>query len=64
MTTIQQHTPVPLTTEALAGMLGLKVQTLRKRFCQTGSYFGLVPMKLPNGRLLWPADSLHQLTGA
>jgi len=35
--------------------------TVRVRYCQTGSYFGLVPLKLPNGRLLWPSDSLERL---
>jgi len=35
--------------------------TVRVRYCQTGSYFGLVPLKLPNGRLLWPRDSLERL---
>jgi len=29
-------------------------QSVRVRLCQTGSYFGIVPEKLPNGRLMWP----------
>ncbi|WP_034293833.1 hypothetical protein [Herbaspirillum sp. RV1423] len=32
----------------------VKSQTVRKRFCATGSYHGVVPTKLANGRLLWP----------
>ena len=32
----------------------VKPQTVLKRFSQTGSYFGVVPLKLPNGRLAWP----------
>ena len=35
--------------------------TVRVRYCQTGSYFGIKPLKLPNGRLLWPRDSLARL---
>lgn len=50
-----------LTTEELAEQLGMSPQTLRKRFSQTGSYFNVKPDKLPNGRLLWPADALEQL---
>lgn len=34
---------------------------IRVRLCQTGSFFGLKPLKLPSGRLLWPADSLARL---
>lgn len=50
-----------LTTDALALDLSMKPQSLRKRFSQTGSYFGLRPMKLPNGRLLWPPNSVEIL---
>lgn len=51
-----------LTTEELAAQLGLRAQSIRKRHCQTGAYFALRPVKLPNGRLMWPADSIEQLT--
>jgi hypothetical protein len=50
-----------MTTEQLAADLRLKPQSIRKRYCETGSYFGLRPIKLPNRRLMWPADSLVQL---
>lgn len=50
-----------LTTEELAERLSLRPQSIRKRLCVTGSYFSVRPVKLPNGRLLWPADSLEQL---
>jgi hypothetical protein len=52
-----------LTTEALAARLGLKPQSLRAALCKRGSYFGIQPKKLPNGRLLWPADSVERLLG-
>ena len=53
-----------ITTEQLAAPIGVKPQSIRVRLCQTGSYFGLTPNKLPNGRLLWPADSVARLLEA
>lgn len=53
-----------LTTAEFAKELGLRPQSIRKRLSQTGSYFGVRPLtKLPNGRLLWPSDSIAKLTG-
>ncbi|MDZ7809987.1 MAG: hypothetical protein U5L11_07250 [Arhodomonas sp.] len=28
-----------------------------------GSYYGIRPGRLPNGRLLWPADTVERLLG-
>ena len=53
-----------LSTEELAALLMLRPQSIRKRYCETGAYFSIRPAKLPNGRLMWPADSLEQLMGA
>jgi hypothetical protein len=50
-------------TEQLAADIGLKPQSIRKRFCETGAYYCLRPVKMPNGRLMWPADSIAQLSG-
>lgn len=50
-----------LTTETLAAQLGIKAASIRSRVCREGHYFGLVPAKLPNGRLLWPADAAERL---
>lgn len=52
-----------MNTEQLAAALHLKAQSIRKRFCQTGAYYGVRPVKLPNGRLMWPADSIARLSG-
>lgn len=52
-----------LSTKKLASGLALRPQSIRKRFNQTGSYFGLKPVKLPNGRLYWPSNSIAQLQG-
>lgn len=57
------HHPAGQTTEALAQSLRLQPQSIRARVCRTGSYFGLVPTKLPNGRLLWPMDAQSRLMG-
>jgi hypothetical protein len=53
-----------LTTDEFAKELGMSAQTLRKRYSQTGSYFSVRPIKLPNRRLLWPADAVLQLIRA
>jgi hypothetical protein len=53
-----------LSTEELAAQLTLRPQSIRKRYCKTGAYFCLRPVKLPNGRLMWPGDSLDQLAAA
>ncbi|SFU49428.1 hypothetical protein SAMN05216339_10346 [Nitrosomonas eutropha] len=50
-----------LTTEQLAEKLSMRAASIRSGFCRNGSYFGLTPLKLPNGRLLWPADSVQKL---
>ena len=54
----------PITTDELASLLSIRPQSIRKRFCQTGGYFNVRPIKLPNGRLMWPADALAQLSEA
>lgn len=50
-----------ITTETLAAGLGLKPQSLRAAICRAGHYYGIRPAKLPNGRLLWPADAIERL---
>ncbi|NJD35370.1 MAG: hypothetical protein FIA96_11155 [Betaproteobacteria bacterium] len=44
-----------LSSGQFAALNQVKDQTVRKRFCITGSYFGVRPRKLANGRLVWPA---------
>lgn len=51
-----------ITTEQLAALLGLKPGSIRSALCRDGHYFGLRPRKLPNGRLIWPADATERLT--
>lgn len=48
------------TTAALATRLGIQPQSLREAVCRKGSYYGITPTRLPNGRLLWPADAFQR----
>jgi hypothetical protein len=41
--------------EQFAALNQVKAQSVRARLCRTGSYFGVVPLKLANGRLVFPA---------
>lgn len=50
-----------LTTTQFARALALEPQSIRKRLSQTGSYFGIRPSKLPNGKLRWPSDGAELL---
>lgn len=50
-----------LTTNELAAELKVKPQTIRKRLSSTGTYYGLRPFWLKNGRLRWPADAVGRL---
>lgn len=48
-----------LTTEQFAEAIQGKPSTIRTRLCKTGSFYGIKPIKLPSGRLLWPLDSVQ-----
>jgi len=50
-----------ISTEDLARAVGGKPASIRTRLCQTGSYYGIKPTRLPSRRLLWPADSIERL---
>ena len=52
------------TTKEFAWLIDIKPQSILKRYSQTGSYFGVCPIKLPNRLLRWPADAIEKfLTG-
>ena len=53
-----------LSTDEFAEQHLVLPQTVRKQYAATGSYFGVRPIKLPNRRLLWPANAVEQLIGA
>lgn len=46
------------TTNEFAEIMGIRPQSIRKRHFQTGSYFSVRPIKMPNGRLLWKFDDI------
>ena len=46
------------TTEEAAALLGVRPQTLRAGMCRAGHYLGIMPVKLANRRLLWPATKV------
>jgi len=48
------------TTAQFAELNGIKPETALRSFCQKGSYFGVVPKKRPNGRLIWELISLEE----
>lgn len=54
-----QHT---IQTAAFAQRLGYKSASIRTAVWRNGHFNGIKPIKLPNGRLLWPADSVERLT--
>lgn len=49
-----------LSCEEFAALNQVKPQSVRARLCRTGSYFGVIPKKLVNGRLAFPAVQVAQ----
>lgn len=47
--------PRGYTTNQTATAFGVVPHTLRVALCKRGEYLGIRPVKLANGRLLWPA---------
>lgn len=45
----------PWSAEKFAEANQVDAQSVRARLCRTGSYFGVHPIKLANGRLAFPA---------
>lgn len=50
------------TTAEAAAQLRYQPQTLRREYCLKGHFWGIKPIKLPGGRLLWPADEIDALS--
>ncbi len=49
------HQKYDLSCEQFASLNQVKAQSVRARLCNTGSYFGVKPVKLINGRLAFPS---------
>lgn len=63
-TPLSTETPVPrpkLTTEEFAARIRVDAQTVRAGYSRNGYYQNIVPLKLPNGQLLWDADDVDRL---
>lgn len=60
-----QHLPATLerlSSAEFARALRIKVESLRSAVCRNGgTYYGVTPIRLPNGRLSWPADAVARL---
>ena len=52
-----------ISTERMAEVLGMRPASIRAGLCRNkgAHYMGLRPIKLPNRRLLWPADDVEHL---
>ena len=48
-------------TNEFAQLIGCKSESVRRALCLKGDYLGIVPAKLPNGRLLWPLDEVERV---
>lgn len=57
----EKTTPKFVNTNVFAALLGCKPGTARRSLCVRGAYMGIVPLKLPNGRLLWPLDEARKI---
>ncbi|MBN8283755.1 DNA-binding protein [Zoogloea sp.] len=49
-------------TSTFAKSIGYQSASIRTAVWRNGHFNGIKPIKLPNGRLLWPADSVERLT--
>ena len=50
-----------LTTKEVAERMRITSTTVHKRCCAHGDFWGVLPVKAPNGRLLWPVDAIQAL---
>jgi hypothetical protein len=48
-------------TATAAAILQVVPHTLRVAHSMRGGFYGVIPIKAPNGRLLWPADPVDAM---
>lgn len=48
-------------TEKWVAPLDYKKETAHSSYSKHGHFLGVVPIKLPNGRLMWPIAELERL---
>lgn len=51
-------------TATLAKLTDRKPASIRTAVWRNGHFCGIKPIRLPNGRLLWPVDAVERLTAA
>lgn len=51
-------------SKEFAGAVRVEPATIRRGYCVNGNYLGIKPLKLPNGRLLWPKAEVLRVLGA
>lgn len=56
-----ESTEKSFNTEKLAQLFHVRPGTPRSALCRNGHWLGLVPIKLPNGRLIWPAEPVRKI---
>ena len=50
-----------VTTEKMSELVEVKPASIRAAYCTAGSYFGVVPKKLPIRRLMWSLRDIEAL---
>ena len=50
-----------LSTKEFARELHVKDESVRRSLCIKGHYLGIRPLKMPNGRLLWPVPEIKKM---
>lgn len=50
-----------LSTNEFAELFRVKGESVRRSLCVKGHYLGVVPIKPPNGRLLWPKSGATKI---
>jgi len=51
----------PITTREFAKAVGVQAPSIHRALCMAGHYMGVKPVKLPNGRLIWPGERVDAL---
>ncbi len=50
-----------LDTKQLSEILHVKPSTIRRSLCMNGNYLSLRPIKVPNGKTLWPGKEAKKI---
>lgn len=53
-----------ITTREFADSIRVVPDTIRRGYCVNGHYMNIRPLKLPNGRLLWPREQVSKVLEA